>query len=132
MRRAGGGTGGGHERDGTVRGGTEGELVLVGEVDAHGDVLLGSSVLHRLPSATEPARTGFHDALSTLSAKRDQPEIPVSGLGSRLFVPGPLQTEDYARAIFSNRVPELPHDELWTLLANRVSTPQPPCTPEKV
>jgi transcriptional regulator with XRE-family HTH domain len=28
-----------------------------------------------------------------------------------LFIPGPLQTEDYARAVFSYRVPELPEDE---------------------
>ncbi|MFI6929985.1 helix-turn-helix domain-containing protein [Streptomyces sp. NPDC050287] len=28
-----------------------------------------------------------------------------------LFIPGPLQTEDYARAVFSYRIPELPEEE---------------------
>ncbi|MEV6593313.1 helix-turn-helix domain-containing protein [Streptomyces acidicola] len=37
-----------------------------------------------------------------------------------LYVPGPLQTEDYARAIFSDRIPELPHDELELRVRHRM------------
>ena len=38
-----------------------------------------------------------------------------------LFVPGPLQTEDYARAIFSNRVPELTNDERELRVSHRLA-----------
>ncbi|MFI6338694.1 helix-turn-helix domain-containing protein [Streptomyces sp. NPDC050535] len=38
-----------------------------------------------------------------------------------LFVPGPLQTEDYARAIFSNRVPELPAEERELRVRHRMA-----------
>ncbi|MEU9879494.1 helix-turn-helix domain-containing protein [Streptomyces phaeochromogenes] len=38
-----------------------------------------------------------------------------------LFVPGPLQTEDYARAIFSNRVPELTDDERELRVSHRLA-----------
>ncbi|MFF1636781.1 helix-turn-helix domain-containing protein [Streptomyces sp. NPDC058251] len=38
-----------------------------------------------------------------------------------LFVPGPLQTEEYARAIFSNRVPELTRDELELRVRHRMA-----------
>ena len=38
-----------------------------------------------------------------------------------LFVPGPLQTEDYARAIFSDRVPELTNDELELRVSHRMA-----------
>ncbi|MET7382283.1 helix-turn-helix transcriptional regulator [Streptomyces sp. NPDC005526] len=37
-----------------------------------------------------------------------------------LFVPGPLQTEDYARAVFSYRVPELPLDEIELRVRHRL------------
>ncbi|MEW1826250.1 helix-turn-helix transcriptional regulator [Streptomyces sp. NPDC088196] len=37
-----------------------------------------------------------------------------------LFIPGPLQTEDYARAVFSYRTPELPHDELELRVRHRM------------
>jgi transcriptional regulator with XRE-family HTH domain len=37
-----------------------------------------------------------------------------------LYVPGLLQTEDYARAVFSARVPELTHDELGLRLRHRM------------
>ncbi|WP_155057891.1 helix-turn-helix domain-containing protein, partial [Streptomyces blattellae] len=37
-----------------------------------------------------------------------------------LFIPGPLQTEDYARAVFADRVPELPHDELELRVRHRM------------
>ncbi|MBZ6174027.1 MULTISPECIES: helix-turn-helix transcriptional regulator [Streptomyces] len=37
-----------------------------------------------------------------------------------LFVPGPLQTEDYARAVFSYRVPELPPKELELRVQHRM------------
>ncbi|MFL9656218.1 helix-turn-helix domain-containing protein [Streptomyces sp. PB17] len=37
-----------------------------------------------------------------------------------LFVPGLLQTEDYARAAFSSRVPELPHAELELRVRHRM------------
>ncbi|MGV9281022.1 helix-turn-helix domain-containing protein [Streptomyces sp. NPDC003730] len=37
-----------------------------------------------------------------------------------LFVPGLLQTEDYARAAFSSRVPELPHAELDLRVRHRM------------
>lgn len=37
-----------------------------------------------------------------------------------LYVPGLLQTEDYARAIFSYRVPEPPHDELELRVRHRM------------
>ncbi|MFF1598093.1 helix-turn-helix domain-containing protein [Streptomyces mirabilis] len=38
-----------------------------------------------------------------------------------LNVPGPLQTKDYARAIFSNRVPELTHEELELRVRHRLA-----------
>jgi transcriptional regulator with XRE-family HTH domain len=38
-----------------------------------------------------------------------------------LFVPGPLQTEDYARAIFSNRVPELTEEERELRVRHRMA-----------
>ncbi|QIY72875.1 helix-turn-helix domain-containing protein [Streptomyces sp. RLB1-33] len=38
-----------------------------------------------------------------------------------LNVPGPLQTKDYARAIFSNRVPELTHEELDLRVRHRLA-----------
>lgn len=38
-----------------------------------------------------------------------------------LFVPGLLQTEDYARAVFSSRVPELTLDELELRIQHRVA-----------
>ncbi|BCL30118.1 helix-turn-helix domain-containing protein [Streptomyces aurantiacus] len=38
-----------------------------------------------------------------------------------LFVPGPLQTENYARAIFSNRVPELTADERELRVRHRMA-----------
>ncbi|MEU0964757.1 helix-turn-helix transcriptional regulator [Streptomyces sp. NPDC005917] len=37
-----------------------------------------------------------------------------------LFVPGPLQTESYARAVFSDRVPELPADEVELRVRHRM------------
>ncbi len=37
-----------------------------------------------------------------------------------LYIPGPLQTEDYARAVFSFRVPELPDDELQLRVHHRM------------
>ncbi|MGX4690365.1 helix-turn-helix domain-containing protein [Streptomyces sp. JNUCC 63] len=37
-----------------------------------------------------------------------------------LYIPGPLQTEDYARAIFSDRVPELPNEELELRVRHRM------------
>ncbi|MEV7128795.1 helix-turn-helix transcriptional regulator [Streptomyces sp. NPDC093260] len=37
-----------------------------------------------------------------------------------LFVPGPLQTEDYARAVYAYRVPELPSDELDLRVQHRM------------
>lgn len=37
-----------------------------------------------------------------------------------LFIPGPLQTEDYARAIFSDRVPALPGEELELRVRHRM------------
>ncbi|MCN9243010.1 helix-turn-helix transcriptional regulator [Streptomyces sp. RY43-2] len=37
-----------------------------------------------------------------------------------LFVPGPLQTEDYARAVFSYRIPELPVDEIELRVRHRM------------
>lgn len=36
-----------------------------------------------------------------------------------LYVPGLLQTEDYARAVFSSRLPELTHDELELRIQHR-------------
>jgi hypothetical protein len=36
-----------------------------------------------------------------------------------LYVPGLLQTEDYARAVFSSRLPELTHDELELRIRHR-------------
>lgn len=38
-----------------------------------------------------------------------------------LYVPGLLQTEDYARAVFSARVPELTHDELELRVHHRMA-----------
>lgn len=38
-----------------------------------------------------------------------------------LFVPGLLQTEDYARAVYSNRVPELTEDELELRVRHRMA-----------
>ncbi|MFJ8104212.1 helix-turn-helix domain-containing protein [Streptomyces sp. NPDC096132] len=38
-----------------------------------------------------------------------------------LYVPGPLQTEDYARAVFAFRVPELPLDELELRVRHRMA-----------
>ncbi|MFV0135899.1 helix-turn-helix domain-containing protein [Streptomyces sp. HMX87] len=37
-----------------------------------------------------------------------------------LFVPGLLQTESYARAAFSSRIPELPHEELELRVRHRM------------
>jgi transcriptional regulator with XRE-family HTH domain len=37
-----------------------------------------------------------------------------------LFVPGPLQTEDYARAVYAYRVPELPDEELGLRVRHRM------------
>lgn len=37
-----------------------------------------------------------------------------------LYIPGPLQTEDYARAVFAYRVPELPHEELEARVRHRM------------
>ncbi|MFI1730660.1 helix-turn-helix domain-containing protein [Streptomyces acidicola] len=37
-----------------------------------------------------------------------------------LYIPGPLQTEDYARAIFSDRIPELPREELELRVRHRM------------
>ncbi|MBA2808367.1 helix-turn-helix transcriptional regulator [Streptomyces sp. KM273126] len=41
-----------------------------------------------------------------------------------LYVPGLLQTEDYARGVFSSRVPELTHDELELRLRHRMRRQQ--------
>lgn len=41
-----------------------------------------------------------------------------------LYVPGVLQTEDYARGVFSSRVPELTHDELELRLRHRMRRQQ--------
>ncbi|MEV0484681.1 helix-turn-helix transcriptional regulator [Streptomyces sp. NPDC050508] len=41
-----------------------------------------------------------------------------------LYVPGLLQTEDYARAVFSARVPELAHDELELRVRHRMRRQQ--------
>lgn len=41
-----------------------------------------------------------------------------------LYVPGLLQTEDYARGVFSSRVPELTHKELELRLRHRVRRQQ--------
>ncbi|MFE2265610.1 helix-turn-helix domain-containing protein [Streptomyces griseosporeus] len=38
-----------------------------------------------------------------------------------LFVPGLLQTEDYARAVFSARIPELTHEEVELRIQHRVA-----------
>lgn len=38
-----------------------------------------------------------------------------------LYVPGLLQTEDYARAVFSSRLPELTHDELELRIRHRMA-----------
>ncbi|MEU2282213.1 helix-turn-helix transcriptional regulator [Streptomyces sp. NPDC013178] len=38
-----------------------------------------------------------------------------------LFVPGLLQTEDYARAVFSSRVPELTYEELELRIRHRIA-----------
>ncbi|MGW3653683.1 helix-turn-helix domain-containing protein [Streptomyces sp. NPDC000878] len=38
-----------------------------------------------------------------------------------LYVPGLLQTEDYARAVFSSRLPELTHDELELRIRHRMT-----------
>ncbi|MEU5095799.1 helix-turn-helix transcriptional regulator [Streptomyces sp. NPDC020996] len=37
-----------------------------------------------------------------------------------LYVPGPLQTEDYARAVYAYRVPELPDEELELRVQHRM------------
>ncbi|MFJ9658752.1 helix-turn-helix domain-containing protein [Streptomyces griseoflavus] len=37
-----------------------------------------------------------------------------------LYIPGPLQTEDYARAVFAYRAPELPHEELEARVRHRM------------
>ncbi|MER5913324.1 helix-turn-helix transcriptional regulator [Streptomyces sp. NPDC001982] len=37
-----------------------------------------------------------------------------------LFIPGPLQTEDYARTVFAYRVPELPDEELTLRVRHRM------------
>ncbi|WP_217166893.1 helix-turn-helix transcriptional regulator [Streptomyces sp. AC512_CC834] len=37
-----------------------------------------------------------------------------------MFIPGLLQTEDYARAAFSSRVPALPHDDLESRVEHRM------------
>ncbi|GGX09735.1 transcriptional regulator [Streptomyces malachitofuscus] len=37
-----------------------------------------------------------------------------------LYIPGPLQTEDYARAVFAYRIPELPQEELETRVQHRM------------
>ncbi|MFC9847437.1 helix-turn-helix domain-containing protein [Streptomyces sp. NPDC060223] len=37
-----------------------------------------------------------------------------------LYIPGPLQTEDYARAIYSDRIPELPLEELELRVRHRM------------
>ncbi|MFF8031033.1 helix-turn-helix domain-containing protein [Streptomyces sp. NPDC016626] len=37
-----------------------------------------------------------------------------------LYIPGPLQTEDYARAVFAYRVPELPREELEVRVRHRM------------
>ncbi|MFG2458969.1 helix-turn-helix domain-containing protein [Streptomyces sp. NPDC048523] len=50
-----------------------------------------------------------------------------------LYIPGPLQTEDYARAVYAYRVPELPREELELRVQHRMrrkvtlegSTPKP-------
>ncbi|WP_328750024.1 helix-turn-helix transcriptional regulator [Streptomyces sp. NBC_00285] len=50
-----------------------------------------------------------------------------------LYIPGPLQTEDYARAVYAYRVPELPQDALELRVEHRMrrkvilegSTPKP-------
>jgi transcriptional regulator with XRE-family HTH domain len=36
------------------------------------------------------------------------------------YIPGPLQTEDYARAIFSDRIPELPDEDLELRVRHRM------------
>ncbi|KUO12077.1 helix-turn-helix domain-containing protein [Streptomyces sp. DSM 15324] len=41
-----------------------------------------------------------------------------------LYVPGPLQTEDYARAVFSARVPELTPEELELRVRHRMARQQ--------
>ncbi|WP_336112722.1 helix-turn-helix domain-containing protein [Streptomyces sp. PTD9-10] len=41
-----------------------------------------------------------------------------------LYVPGLLQTEDYARAVFSSRVPELAHEELELRVRHRMRRQQ--------
>lgn len=38
-----------------------------------------------------------------------------------LYMPGLLQTEDYARAVFSSRLPELTHDELELRIRHRMA-----------
>ncbi|MFJ8532955.1 helix-turn-helix domain-containing protein [Streptomyces sp. NPDC093591] len=37
-----------------------------------------------------------------------------------LYIPGPLQTEDYARSIFSDRIPKLPNSELELRVRHRM------------
>ncbi|WP_121747143.1 helix-turn-helix transcriptional regulator [Streptomyces sp. E2N166] len=37
-----------------------------------------------------------------------------------LYIPGPLQTEDYARAVYSYRVPELPREEVELRVRHRM------------
>jgi transcriptional regulator with XRE-family HTH domain len=41
-----------------------------------------------------------------------------------LYVPGLLQTEDYARAVFSDRLPELTHDEMEVRIQHRKARQQ--------
>ncbi|MBV7697078.1 helix-turn-helix transcriptional regulator [Streptomyces sp. TRM70350] len=41
-----------------------------------------------------------------------------------LYVPGLLQTEDYARAVFSSRIPELTHEELELRVCHRLRRQQ--------
>ncbi|WP_328749729.1 helix-turn-helix transcriptional regulator [Streptomyces sp. NBC_00285] len=41
-----------------------------------------------------------------------------------LYVPGLLQTEDYARAVFSDRLPELTHDEMELRIQHRKARQQ--------
>ncbi|MFB7083934.1 helix-turn-helix transcriptional regulator [Streptomyces sp. NPDC056296] len=37
-----------------------------------------------------------------------------------MYIPGPLQTEDYARAIYTDRVPELPDEDLESRVRHRM------------
>ncbi|MCX5293190.1 MULTISPECIES: helix-turn-helix transcriptional regulator [unclassified Streptomyces] len=97
--------------------------------------------LHRLASHYACTDTEFIDALVAMATDRTrgwweeyQGRLPAPFLDLAelehhaaflrevqfLFIPGPLQTEDYARAVFNYRVPELPQEELELRVRHRM------------